>query len=139
MTRRDSPEPSTPLIRLKRAYETPARVDGYRVLVDRLWPRGVTKEQLALGTWQKDLAPSNALRRWFAHDPKRWEDFVLRYREELRAAEASVLLDDLARRVRVGTVTLVYGARDEEHNNAIVLRDAIVRRSRRGEPPRTGG
>ena len=130
MTRRDSLASSASSIRIKRAYEPPTRADGYRVLVDRLWPRGVSKEHLALGAWEKDLAPSDALRRWFAHDPKRWDEFVTRYREELRAPEASALLDDLGRRARAETVTLVYGARDPEHNNAVVLRDELVRRSR---------
>jgi uncharacterized protein YeaO (DUF488 family) len=116
-------------VRIKRAYEPPARADGYRVLVDRLWPRGVTKERLVLHAWHKELAPSHALRRWFAHDPSRWEEFVARYQEELRAAEAVPLLDDLAHRAGVGTVTLVYAARDERHNNAVVLRDEILRRS----------
>lgn len=82
-------------IRIKRAYEPPSRADGYRVLVDRLWPRGLTKDQLALGAWQKELSPSDALRRFFAHDPARWEEFATRYREELRVGEASRLVLEL--------------------------------------------
>lgn len=118
----------TAAIRIKRAYEAPTRADGYRVLVDRLWPRGVAQKQLVLDAWHRELAPSDALRRWFAHDPERWEEFVSRYQEELRASEASALLEDLARRARAGTVTLVYAARDEQHNNAVVLRDEVARR-----------
>lgn len=133
MTRRSDTHGGTPSVHIKRAYEPPARADGYRVLIDRLWPRGMAKEQLALDAWHKDLAPSDALRRWFAHDPKRWEEFARRYREELQASEASVVLDELARRASAGTATLVYGARDEQHNNAVVLRGEIVRRSRKKE------
>lgn len=139
MTRRSRLALTAPRIRIKRAYEPTARTDGYRVLVDRLWPRGLTKEQLRLDAWHKELAPSDALRRWFAHDPKRWGEFVRRYQEELRTTEASALLDDLAHRAAEGTVTLVYGARDEQHNNAVVLRDEIERRSRRAKRPPAGG
>jgi uncharacterized protein YeaO (DUF488 family) len=113
------------MVRIRRAYQEPARGDGYRVLVDRLWPRGVKKESLALALWAKDLAPSPSLRRWFGHDPVRFTEFGERYRAELRAAPARPLLADLARRSAVGTVTLVFGARDEEHNGAVVLRDVI--------------
>lgn len=113
------------MVRIRRAYEEPAPLDGYRVLVDRLWPRGLKKEALRLDLWAKDLAPSPALRRWFGHDPARFREFAERYRAELRAAPARALLAELARRAAGGTVTLVYGARDEEHNGAVVLRDAI--------------
>jgi uncharacterized protein YeaO (DUF488 family) len=121
---------SRPAVRIKRAYEAPARNDGYRVLVDRLWPRGVKKETLALDIWAKELAPSGELRRWFGHDPSRWKRFVQRYRRELRAQTARGRLDDLARRAAKGTVTVVYGARDEQHNDAVVIRDEIARRLR---------
>ncbi len=112
-------------VRIKRAYEAPEPGDGYRVLVDRLWPRGVTKEELRLDAWEKEIAPSPELRKWFGHDPDRWEEFRRRYREELASPERRELLSDLARRARLGPVTLVYGARDEEHNGAVVLREEL--------------
>ncbi len=113
------------MVHIKRAYERPARDDGYRVLVDRLWPRGVKKEALRLDVWAKDLAPSAALRTWFGHDPDRFREFARRDHGELRAPAARALLAELTRRAAHGTVTLVYGARDEVHNGAVVLRDAI--------------
>jgi uncharacterized protein YeaO (DUF488 family) len=113
-------------IRLKRAYEPPSRADGVRILVDRLWPRGVSKDDAALDDWMKDVAPSAALRKWFAHDPERWPEFRRRYRAELKEhPEDLARLRDLARKK---TVTLVYGARDEEHNDAVVLRDVLLGR-----------
>jgi uncharacterized protein YeaO (DUF488 family) len=118
------------VVQTKRAYEAATRSDGYRVLIDRLWPRGVRKEALALDVWAKELAPSGDLRRWFGHDPGRWKGFAERYRRELRAPAARERLDDLARRAATGTVTLVYGARDEQHNDAVVVRDEIARRLR---------
>jgi uncharacterized protein YeaO (DUF488 family) len=121
---------SRPRVQTRRAYAAPSRGDGYRVLIDRLWPRGVTKEALALDLWAKELAPSGQLRRWFGHDPRRWKGFVERYRRELRAPAARERLDDLARRAGRGAVTIVYGARDEQHNDALVVRDEIVRRLR---------
>lgn len=113
------------VVHLKRAYDRPERSDGYRVLVDRLWPRGVKKDALRLDLWAKDLAPSAALRQWFGHDPARFREFTRRYHGELRAGPAQHLLAELAHRAAHGTVTLVYGARDEEHNGAVVLRDAV--------------
>jgi uncharacterized protein YeaO (DUF488 family) len=113
------------MVRIKRAYEAPSRSDGYRVLVDRLWPRGVKKEALRLDLWAKDLAPSPALRRWFGHDPDRFREFARRYHAELRAGSPRALLVELTRRAAHDVVTLVYGARDEQHNGAVVLRDAI--------------
>ncbi|HZO95930.1 MAG TPA: DUF488 family protein [Gaiellaceae bacterium] len=117
-------------VRLKRAYEPPARSDGYRVLVDRLWPRGVSKEEARLDEWARELAPSGGLRRWFGHDPARFDEFRRRYREELAAHEDK--LRELRRRARAGTVTLVYAARDAEHNDAVVLAELLRggRRSR---------
>jgi len=120
------------MVRTKRAYEGAARRDGYRVLIDRLWPRGVRKEALAVDAWAKELAPSGDLRRWFGHDPGRWKGFVERYRRELRAPAARERLDDLARRAARGAVTIVYGARDEEHNDAVVVRNEVARRLRAG-------
>ena len=107
-------------IRLKRAYEARAQSDGIRVLVDRLWPRGLRKEEAALDEWMKDIAPSNELRKWFNHDPRRWEEFELRYRRELEGQ--TVLVGQLVNLARKGRLTLVYGAKDEEHNNAVVLK-----------------
>jgi uncharacterized protein YeaO (DUF488 family) len=118
------------MVQIKRAYEAGARSDGYRVLVDRLWPRGITKDALALDAWAKELAPSGELRRWFGHDPRRWRRFVERYRRELRAPAARETLDDLARRAVKGAVTVVYGARDEQYNDAAVIRDEIAGRLR---------
>ena len=113
------------MVRLKRAYERPSQGDGYRVLVDRLWPRGVRKEALRLDLWAKDVAPSPRLRTWFGHDPARFREFARRYAAELRAPAARALLAELGRRAAHGTVTLVYAARDEQHNGAVVLRDLL--------------
>jgi len=118
-------------VQLRRAYEAPQPDDGRRVLVERLWSRGVRKEDLRLDAWLKDLAPSDALRRWFGHDPARWEEFQRRYRKELRSALAQQLLGDLTEQARRANVTLVYSARDEAHNNAVILRDMIAERLRR--------
>ncbi len=119
------------MVKLKRAREPPSRADGYRVLVDRLWPRGVRKEALALDAWDKEVAPSTALRRWFGHDPARWREFTRRYRDELAKEPRSQHLGELAGRAASRTVTLVFGARDVEHNNAVVLREEIERAARR--------
>jgi uncharacterized protein YeaO (DUF488 family) len=115
-------------VQLKRAYEPAAASDGYRVLVDRLWPRGVSREEARLDEWARQLAPSPELRRWFGHDPARFPEFRRRYTEEL-AAQAQKLRE-LRRRAREGTLTLVYSARDTEHNDAVVLA-GILRRGRR--------
>jgi uncharacterized protein YeaO (DUF488 family) len=115
-------------VRLKRAYERPAAADGYRVLIDRIWPRGVTREEAHLDEWARELAPSGELRRWFGHDPARFEEFRRRYNEELGAQQGK--LRALRRHAREGTLTLVYGARDTEHNDAVVLA-RVLRRGRR--------
>ena len=115
-------------IRLKRAYEDPAAADGYRVLVDRLWPRGVSRERAHLDEWARELAPSSGLRRWFGHDPARFGEFRRRYRAELGAQEAKLV--ELRGHARRGALTLVYGARDEEHNDAVVLAE-LLRRGQR--------
>ena len=115
------------MIQLKRAYEPAATSDGYRVLVDRLWPRGLKKDTAHLDAWLKELAPSDELRKWFGHDPDRFTKFEERYERELRAPEARSLLDALAERATHETVTLVYAAHDEEHNNAVVLAHEIER------------
>lgn len=116
-------------IRIRRAYEPPGRADGARVLVDRIWPRGVKKEELAIDEWLRDLAPSDRLRKWFGHDPERWEEFQKRYFAELD--ERPEPLRALRALARKGRVTLVYGARDEEHNQAVALRSYLTRRTRR--------
>lgn len=116
-------------IRTKRIYEPAAAADGTRVLVDRVWPRGVTKEEAALDLWLKDVAPTTALRKWFGHKPERWEEFVRRYHHELNAdSDAVTQLRHLAAR---GPLTLLYGARDEEHNNAVALAAYIREKGRR--------
>jgi uncharacterized protein YeaO (DUF488 family) len=124
------------VIRLKRAYDPRATSDGYRVLVDRLWPRGLRKEDAHLDAWLKDIAPSDALRKWFGHDPKRYREFEERYRSELETAAARALLDELAKRAARGTVTLVYSAHDEEHNNARVLATELEHRYQQARPRR---
>jgi uncharacterized protein YeaO (DUF488 family) len=113
---------------LKRVYEPAVSNDGYRVLVDRLWPRGLSKEKAALDHWAKALAPSNALRQWFGHRPDHWEEFERRYREELAGEEAQEELAGLRSHMREGKVTLLYAAHDEAHNNAVVLRDYLKTR-----------
>ena len=113
-------------IGIGRVYEPPSAEDGTRVLVDRLWPRGVSKEAAGIDEWARDLAPSDALRRWFGHDPARWEEFARRFRRELDARPGA--LDSLLAAARQGAVTLVYGARDERHNQAVVLREIIEER-----------
>lgn len=111
-------------IKLKRAYEPASPADGTRILVDRLWPRGVARTDAALDLWEKELAPSTELRQWFNHDPARWEEFQARYADELRQhGDALGRVRALARK---GTVTLVYGARDELHNDAVALRALLL-------------
>jgi uncharacterized protein YeaO (DUF488 family) len=115
-------------IRLKRAYEPASSGDGYRILVDRLWPRGVSKKQAKLDEWAKELAPSSQLREWFGHEPSRFPEFRRRYIDELRADAPR--LKELRRRARMRTLTLVYSADDSEHNDAVVLAEVL----RRGLP-----
>lgn len=110
---------------IRRAYEPPGRVDGPRILVDRLWPRGVSKEALRIDAWLKDVAPSTKLREWFGHDPERWETFQARYFVELDRRRGPV--EELLRRARQGRVTLVQAARDPDHNNAVALRAHLLR------------
>jgi uncharacterized protein YeaO (DUF488 family) len=121
------------MVKLKRAYEPSTRSDGYRVLVERLWPRGLRKEALPLDAWLKEIAPSAPLRKWFAHDPERWTEFKRRYRAELKQPAQAELLRGLVERAAAGTVTLIFSSHDTEHNNAVVLRDELDRRS---APPR---
>jgi len=115
-------------VRLKRAYEPAAPTDGYRVLIDRLWPRGVSRRRAKLDGWEKELSPSPELRQWFGHEPRRFAEFRRRYIEELRSERPR--LTALRRRARQGTLTLVYSAHDTEHNDAVVLAEVL----RRGLP-----
>lgn len=111
------------MIHLKRVYDEPSRKDGLRILVDRLWPRGLTKARAAVTLWLKDVAPSTELRKWFGHDPAKWKQFQVRYRNELDKKQDA--LDLLKQKSKAHTVTLLYGARDEEHNEAAVLKDVL--------------
>ena len=115
-------------VRLKRAYDAASPSDGYRVLIDRLWPRGVSKQKAKLDEWEKELAPSTELRQWFGHEPDRFAEFRRRYIGELRQARPR--LTELRRRARKGPLTLVYSAHDSEHNDAVVLAEVL----RRGLP-----
>jgi uncharacterized protein YeaO (DUF488 family) len=111
-------------IRIKRIYEEPAADDGCRILIDRLWPRGLSKDKAQVDLWLKDSAPSNALRKWFDHDPERWAEFKRRYFAELK--ENKELLDTILEKSRGGTVTLVYGSKEERWNNAVALREYLL-------------
>src|SRR5689334_18129231 len=111
------------MIQLKRVYEAPSETDGLRILVDRLWPRGLTKKRAAVDYWLKEVAPSTELRKWFGHDPAKWKQFQERYRKELR--DGNDAIDFLKEKSRQGKVTLLYGARDEEHNEAFVLKTIL--------------
>jgi uncharacterized protein YeaO (DUF488 family) len=113
-------------VKLKRAYERPAAGDGTRILIDRLWPRGVRKVDAAIDQWAKDIAPSTALRKWFGHDPARWQEFRSRYDVEIHAHPEQ--LDRLRALARQGSITLVYSAHDEVHNDAVALRDYLLGR-----------
>lgn len=113
------------MIQIKRIY-LPARPDdGYRILVDRLWPRGIKKSDASLDCWMKDIGPSTELRKWFDHQEERWEEFIQRYRKELESDLTTLMLDDLRKKSQARTVTLLYAARDELRNNAVVIRDVI--------------
>ncbi|HZL37447.1 MAG TPA: HVA1 family protein [Tepidisphaeraceae bacterium] len=113
------------MIVIKRVYDTPAAADGLRVLVDRLWPRGLTKQKAAVNLWRKDIAPSTELRKWFGHDPAKWTEFKKRYRREL--GENNAAIDLLRRKSRHGRITLLYGAKDQEHNEALLLHRMLDR------------
>ena len=112
-------------LRLKRVYEPAAQEDGVRVLIDRLWPRGLSKAKAGVDHWMKEIAPSAELRKWFGHDPARWAEFRRRYMDELR--QHTALLDQLREMAGQQTVTLVYGAHDEEHNDAVVLHEVLLK------------
>ncbi len=113
-------------VRIKRVYAEPAAEDGYRVLIDRLWPRGLTKEKARVDLWLRDLGPSTELRRWFGHDPARWSEFAERYQAELMGKET--LLTPLLARARSEVVTLLYAARDTAFNDAVVVKELLDRR-----------
>ena len=113
------------MLRVKRVYEPRSAEDGFRVLVDRIWPRGVTKADAAIDLWLKDVAPSAELRRWFGHDPQKWTELRRRYAEELDARIGAIEM--LRRKMDEGDVTLVYAARDREHNNAVALKEYLAR------------
>ena len=113
-------------IKLKRAYESPAPDDGTRILIDRLWPRGVKKADAAIDEWMKDIAPSTGLRKWFGHDPARWQEFRRRYQSEIRQHPDE--FDRLRALAQNGRITLVFAAHDEAHNDAVVLKDLLLGR-----------
>ncbi len=108
------------IVRIKRVYEASSSDDGKRILIDRLWPRGLTKEKAKIDVWLKNIAPSTALRKWFGHDPAKWAEFQQRYRQELDTNKAAV--DALREELKGGSATLVFGAKDEVHNDAVVLK-----------------
>ncbi len=116
------------MLKVKRVYDPPSPEDGARILVDRVWPRGMTKEKARVDAWRKDLAPSDALRTWFGHDPDKWDEFRRRYRDELRASGRWEDLKALAERAKHEDVTLVFGARDPAHNQAVALREMALGR-----------
>lgn len=114
------------VIRLKRVYDPPEKIDGVRLLIDRLWPRGIKKSNLKIDSWIKEVGPSNELRKWFSHDPAKWKEFQKRYTAELDANPASwsPILEAISR----GTVTLLYGSHDTEHNNAVCLKNYLEKK-----------
>lgn len=111
------------MVKVKRIYDPPSPEDGKRALVDRLWPRGIKKEEAKIDEWLKDIAPSSELRKWFSHDPEKWEGFRERYRKELK--DKSDLIGKIRGESKKGTVTLLFSAKDKEHNNAVVLKEVI--------------
>jgi len=115
-------------IQLKRAYDAPEKEDGYRVLVDRIWPRGISRDVARLDEWMKKIAPSSELRRWFGHDPDKWPEFRARYFRELEARDDEVKA--LAEKARSQNLTLVFGAKDKEHNNAVALKEYLESKAR---------
>ena len=112
-------------IKIKRVYDSPEKDDGFRILVDRLWPRGLTKEKAAADFWLKEIAPTTELRKWFAHDPEKWNEFIKKYKQELHENKEQITI--LKEYMQQGSVTLVYGARDEAHNEALVLKKLLSR------------
>jgi uncharacterized protein YeaO (DUF488 family) len=123
---KETPMAKKPRIQLKRAYDAPANADGYRVLVDRIWPRGISKDELRLNDWLKDVAPSTELRKWIHSDPEKWQEFRKRYFKELEEQQGAV--EALEEKCREKTVTLIYAAKDPERNNAAALKDFLEQR-----------
>ncbi len=112
------------MIRIKRIYENPMETDGFRILIDRLWPRGISKEKAKIGLWLKEIAPSDELRKWFSHDPEKWTDFKKKYKLELaNNLESLKIIKEIIKKEK--TITFLYAAKDEEHNNAIVLKEFL--------------
>lgn len=112
------------MIKIKRAYEPFSNDDGFRILVDGLWPRGISKDRAKLNLWMKEVAPSDDLRKWFSHDPEKWKDFQIKYKNELK--NKTDLLDKIKEiEKKTNTITLIYSAKDKEHNNAVVLEDTL--------------
>ena len=113
------------MLRMKRAYDPPSEDDGFRILVDRIWPRGMSRDQIQIDLWLKEVAPSDELRKWFGHDPSRWDEFKERYHQEL--ADKDDLIDQISEKASSGDVTLVFGAKDEKLNNAVALKEYLLR------------
>ena len=113
------------MITLKRIYDPVSKDDGTRILVDRLWPRGVKKEQAAIDEWLKDIAPSDELRKWFSHDPSKWQEFKNKYKKELKGKNKFELLEQLKKTAEKGKVTVLFSAKDIAHNNAVVLKELL--------------
>lgn len=118
-------------VHIKRAYEAAAEGDGFRVLVDRLWPRGLSKATLKFDKWAKELAPSTTLRHWFGHDPERWDGFQRDYSAELQSEQAQTLMDEILTESNGRAITLIYGAHDTEHNQAVVLAQVLAAHAKR--------
>lgn len=121
-------------IKIKRVYEHPEKDDGMRILVDRLWPRGLTKKKASVDLWLKDIAPSTELRKWFGHDPDKWKRFRARYQTEIRNNHD--LIKALKQKATEGTITLIYGARDQKHNEALVLKQFLEKNKQRAATTR---
>ena len=119
-------------VHIKRVYDPPLKTDGYRVLVDRIWPRGLRKEDARIDAWMKDIAPSTELRKWFNHEPEKWVAFQEKYRAELR--QLGEKLDDVRARAKKERVTLLYSARDTDHNQAVVLQEVLAGAKPRSAP-----
>jgi len=113
------------MLKLKRVYEEKLSEDGFRILVDRLWPRGVTKHSAAVDEWMREISPSNELRNWYSHEPEKWAEFKKRYKGELSEPEKRTFLQRIREKANKGAVTLVYAAKDTEHNNAVVLKEVL--------------
>ena len=116
------------MIKLKRIYDTPERTDGKRVLIDRLWPRGVRKEEARIDAWLREIAPSDELRRWYGHKIERWEEFRKRYRDELSRVPLKELVEELRKEGKRSTVTLLFAATDTQHSNAAILKELLEKR-----------